>query len=118
MPVTARSHCVSIEIDGLVDLAGIEEAALEFARRAPAELIASAVESLGAELVDVVGRCGLPVRLRDQPEAPWSCMKCGVVARVRRRGVRPGGRKLNSAVGQAHFAVAQLECLRCARSSR
>jgi hypothetical protein len=111
-----RSHCVDVEIDGVVDLAGIEEAALDFARRAPAELVASAVEALGAELVDVVvGRRGEPVRLRDQPEAPWSCTKCASSHGFRRRGCRPGGRKLNSAVGQVHFGLAQLECLRCKR---
>lgn len=116
MPITERSHSVSIEIDGLVDLAGIEEAALDFARRAPAELVASAVESLGADLIDViVGRRGQPVRLRDQPTAPWSCTKCSSSHGFRRRGQRPGGRKLNSAVGQVHFALAQLECLRCGR---
>lgn len=116
MPITERSHRVDIEIDGLVDLAGIEEAALDFARRAPGELVASAVEALGAELIDVVvGRCGLPVRLCDQPEAPWACTKCASSHGFRRRGRRPGGRKLNSAVGRVHFGLAQLECLRCGR---
>lgn len=116
MPITQGSHRIGIEIDGLVDLAAIEEAAVEFARRAPAELVASAVESLGAELIDViVGPRGQPVRLRDQPEAPWSCTGCPSMRGFRRRGRRPGGRKLNTAVGQVHFALAQLECLRCGR---
>lgn len=115
MPITERSHRVDIEIDGLVDLSGIEDA-LEFARRAPGELVASAVEALGAELVDVVvGRRGLPVRARCQPEAPWACTGCGSAHGFRRRGQRSGGRKLNSAVGQVHFGLAQLECLRCAK---
>lgn len=116
MPVLERSHCVGIEIDGLVDLAGIEEAALDFARRAPGELVASAVEALGSELVDViVGPCGQPLALGDQPEAPWLCTRCASSHGFRRRGRRPGGRKLNSAVGQVHFGLAQLECLGCER---
>lgn len=116
MPITERSHRVDIEIDGLIDLAGIEDAALDFARRAPGELVASAVEALGAELIDVVvGRRGLPVSLCDQPEAPWACTGCESVHGFRRRGQRPGGRKLNSAVGRVHFELAQLECLSCGR---
>jgi hypothetical protein len=114
VPRVQGSHCVSIDIDGLVDLAAVEDAAVEFARRAPAALVAAAVESMSAELIDV-GRRGQPVRLRDQPEAPWSCTGCGSSHGFRRRGQRPGGRKLNTAVGQVRFALAQLECLRCER---
>lgn len=116
MPTLERTHRVNIELDGLVDLSGLEEAALEFARTAPAELVASAVEALVGELVDVVvGRCGLPLALDEQPESPWSCTRCASAHGFRRRGRRPGGRKVNSAVGRVHFALAQLECLRCGR---
>ena len=116
MPITERTHAVSVELDGLVDLADIEDAAVDFARHAPAELVAAAVEMLADELLDtVVGPCGLPLRLHDQAEAPWSCTACSSARGFRRRGQRPGGRKLNSAVGQVHFGLAQLECLRCGR---
>lgn len=116
MPITERTHPVSIELEGLVDLADIEEAALDFARRAPAELVASTVEMLAAELLDmVVGTFGQPLRRHDQPEAPWSCTACSSTHGFRRRGKRPGGRKINSAVGQLHFDLAQLECLVCGR---
>ncbi len=116
MPVLERSQHVDIEIDGLVDLAGLEEAALDFARRAPGELVASAVEAMAAELLDiVVGPRGHRVRRRDQPEAPWACTGCASSHGFRRRGRRPGGRKVNSAVGQVHFELAQLECLGCGR---
>ncbi len=80
-----------MEIDALVDLAGIEEAALDFARRAPAQLVASTVEALAEELLDtVVGPCGLPLRYQDQPEAPWSCTACSSSHGFRRRGQRRG----------------------------
>lgn len=116
MPITEPTHGVSIELEGLVDLADLEEAALDFARRAPAELVASTVEMLAGELLDtVVGPFGQPLRLLDQPEAPWSCTACSSTRGFRRRGRRPGGRKVNSAVGQVHFDLAQLECLHCGR---
>lgn len=70
MAIIEGSYRVGIEIDGLVDPAGIEDAAVEFARRAPAGLVASAVESLGAELIEViVRRRGQPVRLVHCPRS-------------------------------------------------
>ena len=51
-----------IELDGVVGLGALEDAALAFARSAPAQLVADAIESMIADLVDaVVGPFGMPL---------------------------------------------------------
>ena len=62
MPKVERTRSVRIELDGIVGLGQLEEAALAFGRSAPAQLVADAVESMIADLVDaVVGPFGLPL---------------------------------------------------------
>ncbi len=114
MPRTERTHRVTIEIDDVVDLNGLEEAVVGFARTAPAELLSAAVEAMTADLVDaVVGPSGAPWPAARQLEAPWSCTGCGSRCGFRRRGRRR--RQLTCAVGRAGFALAHLECLSCGR---
>jgi hypothetical protein len=114
LPRTERTHSVSIEIDELVDLSGLEEAVVAFARTAPAELLARAVEAMTAGLIDaVVGPHGSPRPASEQLEAPWSCTRCGSRRGFRRRGRR--GRQVTCAVGRTRFALAHLECLSCRR---
>lgn len=116
MPITERSRGLSVDWSGLVDLAGLEEAAVEFARTAPRELMAAGVQSLMAQLLDVVvGPAGQPVPAEAQGEAPWACTKCGSRRGFRRRGQRQGGRSVTCAVGRVLFGVAVVECLACDR---
>ena len=61
MPKVERTRSVRIELDRIVGLGELEEAALAFGRSAPAQLVADAIESMIADLVDaVVGPFGLP----------------------------------------------------------
>jgi hypothetical protein len=94
----------------------LEEAALAFARQAPAQLVADVIESMIADLVDaVVGPFGLPLADDQQLEAPWSCTGCGNRRGFRRRGFRPKPRKVMTACGQVSFRSAQLGCGACGR---
>ena len=116
MPKSERTRSVRIELDGIVGLGELEEAALAFARSAPAQLVADAVESMIAVLVDaVVGPFGLPLAEADQLVAPWACTGCGSRRWFRRRGFRPKPRKVTTACGQMAFRSQQLECQHCAR---
>ena len=62
MPATERSVRIDLDLSaGPVDLAGLEAAAVDFARRAPGELVAAAVQALTGELFDVIiGPRGVP----------------------------------------------------------
>jgi len=117
--VPARHRSVRVDVDpasGGVGLACLEAAAVDFARRAPGELIAAAVESMTAELFDlVVGAKGFPLDDDAQPEAPWSWTKCGSHRGFRRRGRRPGGRTVLTRGGRVRLDAWQLECRRCGR---
>lgn len=94
----------------------LERAALPFARTAAAVLIADAVESLTGELFDtVVGAFGLPAADDEQLVAPWACPGCGSVRGFRRRGLRPGGRQIGTAVGRVRLAAGQLACRSCTK---
>lgn len=116
MPTTQRSFRVDVELDGTVDLAGLEEAALEFARRAPGELVAATVKTLTVELFDaVIGPSGFPRSDADQPEAPWACTGCGNRRGFRRRGQRPGGRRVTTVAGRVHMEAWQVACRACGR---
>lgn len=116
MPATQRSFRVDVELDGPVDLVGLERAAVDFARRAPGELIAASVETLTAELFDaVIGPFGFPFDDDDQPEAPWSCTGCGSRRGFRRRGRRPGGRSVTTAAGKVCMEAWQVVCRSCGR---
>ena len=54
MPATQRSVRVDVELSGrAVDLSGLEEATLDFARRAPGELVAAAVQMMTGQLFGV-----------------------------------------------------------------
>jgi len=116
VPVTQRTVRVDVELDGIADLASLEQAALDFARRAPGELIGATVQTLTCELFDgVIGPFGLPLGDDEQPEAPWSCTGCGSRRGFRRRGQRPGGRTLTSAAGKVCLAAWQVACRSCGR---
>jgi len=116
MPTTQRSDRVKVELDGIVDLAELEAAALDFARRAPGELVAAAVKTLTVELFDaVIGPFGFPLADAEQPEAPWSCTSCGSSRGSRRRGQRPGGRSVTTAAGRVRMEAWQVACRSCGR---
>jgi transposase-like protein len=107
---------VRIELDGIVGLGELEEAALAFGRSAPAQLVADAIESMVGDLVDaVVGPFGLPLPDTEQLEAPWACTGCASRRGFRRRGFRPKPRKVVTACGQVAFRSQQLECSTCSR---
>lgn len=116
MPKTERTRSVSIELDRIVGLGQLEAAALAFAREAPAQLVADAIESMIADLVDaVVGPFGMPLADEEQLEAPWACTGCGSRQGFRRRGFRPRPRKVLTACGPVAFRSAQLACTSCER---
>ncbi len=84
------TRSVKIELDGAVGLAELEEAAMAFARSAPGELVAEGIESMIAEVVDiVVGPFGVPWPAERQIEAPWARTRCASHRGFRRRGFRP-----------------------------
>ena len=117
MPTTHRSVRIDVDLssDG-VDLACLEAAAVDFARRAPGELVAAAVASMTGELFDVIiGPRGFPLDDDDQPEAPWACTRCASRRGFRRRGQRPGGRTVLTKAGEVRLAAWQVECRRCGR---
>ncbi|HSH59937.1 MAG TPA: hypothetical protein VK988_09915 [Acidimicrobiales bacterium] len=116
MPRMERTRSVKIELDGVVGLGELEEAALAFARSAPGQLVAEVIESMIAEVVEeVVGPFGVPWPDERQLDAPWACTGCGSRRGFRRRGFRPKPRKLITACGSVEFASQQLECLACGR---
>ena len=116
MPKVERTRSVTIEVDGIVGLGQLEEAAVAFAREAPAQLVADVVESMIADLVDaVVGPFGLPLADDEQLEAAWSCTGCGSQRGFRRRGFRPKPRKVMTACGKVAFRSQQLGCGACGR---
>ncbi len=116
MPKSERTRSVRIEVDGIVGLGELEQAAMAFARQAPAQLVADAVESMIAELVDaVVGPFGTPLADDEQLEAPWCCTECGSRRGFRRRGFRPKPRKVTTACGKVSFRSQQLGCRACGR---
>ncbi|HXH56125.1 transposase [Iamia sp.] len=105
-----------IELDGIVGLGELEDAALAFGRSAPAQLVADAIESMVADLLDVVvGPFGLPLATEDQSEALFACTRCASRRGFRRRGFRPKLRKVTTVCGQVAFRSQQLECLTCGR---
>ncbi len=104
MPKTESTLSVRIELDGIVGLAELEQAAMAFAREAPAQLVADAIESMIADLVDaVVGPFGMPLADEEQLDAPWCCTECGSRRGFRRRGFRPKPRKVTTACGKVSF---------------
>ena len=118
MSVLEVTRTVSVEVDELVGLDELEEAAMAFARSAPGQLVGETIEGLTARLLEmVVGRHRHPTAAGDQPEAPWSCTResCGNRQGFRRRGFRSSDRKLQTACGGVSFRAAQVECLRCGR---
>jgi transposase-like protein len=111
-----RTRRVRIELDGIVGLGALEDAALAFARNAPAQLVADAIESMIDDLVDVViGPFGLPLGDGDQLEAPWACTGCASRHGFRRRGFRPKPRRVMTACGRVAFCSQQLGCQHCGR---
>jgi len=116
VPKSERTPSVRIELDGMVGLGELEEAAMAFAREAPAQLVADAIESMVAELVDaVVGPFGVPLADDDQLEAPWCCTGCGSRRGFRRRGFRPKPHKVTTACGQVSFRSQQPAWRSCER---
>mgnify|MGYP000315360756 CR=1 FL=1 len=116
MSWSERTRSVVVELDGIVGIGELEDAALEFARTAPGQLVADTVESMIAELVDeVVGPFGMPLADEQQLDAPWSCTGCGSRRGFRRRGLRPKPRKVLTRCGTVEFRSQQLECRACGR---
>ena len=116
MPKMERTRSVRIELDRVVGLGELEEAALAFGRNAPGQLVADAIESMIADLVDaVVGPFGLPLADNEQSEAPWACTGCTSRRGFRRRGFRPKPRRVMTACGKVAFRSQQLECQSCGR---
>ncbi len=116
MSLLERTRSLVIEIDDAVDLAGLEEAALSFARRVPGTLVGDAIEAMTETLLDVyLGRRGLPIAADEQVEAPWACTGCGSRRAFRRRGFRQRDRRLAAACGGVSFRTAQVECWPCGR---
>lgn len=110
------SRGVRIELDGIVGLGDLEEAAVAFARSAPGELVGLSIESMIDQVVDaVVGSFGSPLVVEAQLRAPWACTGCGSVHGFRRRGFRPKPRRLMTKCGAVAFRSQQLECLSCGR---
>lgn len=111
-----RTRSVRIELDGIVGLDMLETAALDFARTAPGQLVATTIESMIAQLVDaVVGPFGVPLPDEEQLVAPWACTGCGSCRGFRRRGFRPKPRQVMTKCGKVAFQNRQLECTSCGR---
>jgi Transposase, Mutator family len=114
--VVDASRGVRVELDGIVGLGDLEEAAVAFARSAPAVLVGAAIESMIDQVVGaVVGPFGSPLAVAAQLRAPWACSGCGSVHGFRRRGFRPKPRRLMTRCGQVAFRSQQLECMSCER---
>jgi transposase-like protein len=111
-----RTRSVRIELDRMVGLGELEDAALAFGRSAPVQLVADAIESMISELVaSVVGPFGLPWGRDRQLVAPWACTGCGNQRGFRRRGFTPKLRGVTTVCGKVAFASQQLECAGCGR---
>jgi hypothetical protein len=107
---------VSIELSDDVDLAGLESAAVTFARTVPGQLVGHAVEAMTETLLDVVvGPRGRPTPAGEQAEAPWGCPGCASRRGFARRGFRQRARTIESACGEVTLRVAQLGCRGCGR---
>ncbi len=116
MPGLKVTRSVTVAVDELVGIGELERAALEFARTAPAELIAVAVTEMIDTLIDeVVGPCGLPRPDDEQPVAPWACPGCASMRGFRRRGAQVRQRQLTSVVGVVALTSKMLGCRSCDR---
>jgi hypothetical protein len=117
VPTMHRSVRIDLDLSaGPIDLACLEQAAADFARRAPGELVAAAVQTLTGELFDlIIAMKGFALEDDAQPEAPWACTRCGNRRGFRRRGQRPGGRTILTKAGKVRLAAWQVECRRCGR---
>jgi hypothetical protein len=117
VPATHRSVRIDGDLGaGTVDLPCLEDAAVDFARRAPCEVVAAAVQWLTGERLDVlIGPKGFPLGGDAQPKAPWACIRCRNRRGFRRRGQRPGGRSVVTKVGKVRLAAWQVECRACSR---
>lgn len=113
-----RTRSVRIEFDGIVGLGELEDAALAFGRSAPAQLVAGAIESMVADLLDVVvGPFGLPLATGDQFEALFACTRCASRRGFRRRGFRPKLRKVMTACGRWRSGPRSSSVWRAVRAS-
>lgn len=52
MSVLELTRSVTVSVDGPVDLAGMEQAAIAFARTAPAQLVGATIDSLVEAIFD------------------------------------------------------------------
>jgi hypothetical protein len=107
---------VLVAVDEVVGIGALERAALEFARSAPGELVASAIDAMAAELfTEACGPFGFPIDDDAQIVAPFACQGCGSKRGFRRRGAQVRRRKLTSLVGTVAFRCAMVECRSCGR---
>ena len=112
MRVLDASRGVRIELDDIVGLGDLEEAAVEFARSAPAVLVGTVIESMIEQVMAaVVGPFGSPLAVETQLRAPWACTGCGSVHGFGPQGFRPKPRRLMTRCGLVAFRSQQLECL-------
>lgn len=116
MPKLKVTRAVSVEVDEIVGIEALEQAALEFARTAPAELIGTGVDAMVDELLtEVCGPWGMPIDDEVQIVAPWACHGCGSMQGFRRRGAQVRRRKLTSLVGEVALTSKMVECRSCGR---
>lgn len=114
MPKLEFTRTVTVDLDGMVGIDDLERSALEFARSAPAALIASTVEELVEALVtEVCGPFGMPTADDEQVAAPWACPRCGSLQGFRRRGAQVRRRGLTSQVGRIEVASKMISCRSC-----
>jgi transposase-like protein len=105
---------VTVSLDDLAGIDALERAAVEFARTAPAAIIASSTEAMIEELfTEVCGPFGAPTADDDQVDAPWACQKCGSLRGFRRRGSQVRQRKVTSRVGTIALTSKMLYCRSC-----
>lgn len=117
MPALQLTRTVTVELDdGIVDIDQLEQAAVAFARTAPAQLVAASIETMMAELVTtVIGPPGFPLPDTDQLTAPWECTGCRSRQGFRRRGAASKPRRLATACGTLSFRSQAVQCRACHR---
>lgn len=116
MPSLEVTRTVTVVADDIVGIDVLEDAALAFARTAPAELVGSTVESMIEALIDAVcGPCGDPIPDDEQITAPWACSDCGSVRGFRRRGSQNRQRTLTSRVGKIAVRSKMICCRSCGK---
>lgn len=104
MPKMEGTRSARSQLDGVVGLGELDEAALVFARSAPGELVAEVIESMISEVVDGGSRpIRHPVSGGATTRGAVAYTGCGRRRALRPRGFRPKPRKLIAACGTVGF---------------